>query len=68
MRMATAVKQHGRVYTPDYLVKIILLYRGGEVLARKKKFCVKEFTLLRLQFPPRGSGGRCRLVQKGFLC
>lgn len=24
MRMATAVKQHGRVYTPDYLVKIIL--------------------------------------------
>lgn len=24
MRMATAIKQHGRVYTPDYLVKIIL--------------------------------------------
>lgn len=24
LRMATAIKQHGRVYTPDYLVKIIL--------------------------------------------
>ena len=26
--MAKAVKQHGRVYTPDYLVRLILDYGG----------------------------------------
>lgn len=37
MRMAKAVKRHGRVYTPDYLVKTILDFGGynGNILLKK---------------------------------
>lgn len=40
MRMATAVKQYGRVYTPDYLVKIILDFGGYNNLAILQKHVI----------------------------
>ena len=38
--MAKAVKQHGRVYTPDYLVKVILDFGGYDNLAILKKHVI----------------------------
>ena len=38
--MAKAVKQHGRVYTPDYLVKVILDFGGYDKPTILKKHVI----------------------------
>ena len=49
--MAKAVKQHGRVYTPDYLVKVILDFGGYDKPIILKKhvidnYCTDDYTFL----------------------